>query len=98
MISKFDYNSEVYVYADEFYIDQVFTNYFTNAIKNTKSIDGITEIIINIKKDTKNNKARVSVFNTGEQISEENLEKIWGVTKWICMMFRFQCIVLYLGQ
>ncbi len=73
---KFDTNKKVYVYADEFYIEQVFTNYFTNAIKHTKDING--EKYIEIKIEEKEDKARISVFNTGEIIPEEKIDKIWG--------------------
>ena len=33
-------DKKVYVYADEFYIDQVVTNYFTNAMKHAEERDG----------------------------------------------------------
>ena len=33
-----DMPEEVMVYADEFYIEQVITNYFTNAIKHAKEV------------------------------------------------------------
>ena len=35
-----DSNEPCIVYADDFYIEQVVTNYFTNAIKNVKEING----------------------------------------------------------
>ncbi len=70
-------NDIVNVYADEFYISQVIVNYLTNAIKNVKEIDNIKQIIIQIK-ETDDNKVRVSIFNTGDNIKEENLERIWN--------------------
>ena len=73
---KFNPNKKVYVYADEFYIEQVFTNYFTNAIKHTKEVNG--EKYIEIKIEDKKDKARISVFNTGDIIPEEKIDKIWG--------------------
>lgn len=75
---KFDTESEFMVYADEFYIEQVVTNYFTNAIKHAKEIDGIKQIEIKIKQNKENGKIRISVFNTGDNISEETIDKIWG--------------------
>ena len=33
---KFNENKEIYTLADDFYIEQVITNYFTNAIKHAK--------------------------------------------------------------
>lgn len=73
---KFDKKGPIYVYADEFYIEQAFTNYVTNAIKHVKEVNGKKEIII--RADEKEEKVRISVFNTGDTLSEENLEKIWG--------------------
>lgn len=72
---RFD-KKKVEVYADEFYIEQVFTNYFTNAIKHTKEVNG--EKYIEIKIEEKADKARISVFNTGDIIPEDKIEKIWG--------------------
>ena len=68
---------EVMVYADEFYIEQVVTNYFTNAIKHAKEIFNEKYIEIKVEDQTKNNKIRISVFNTGDNIAEEDLQRIW---------------------
>ena len=73
---KFETKEAVMVYADEFYIEQVVTNYFTNAIKHAIEINGIKEIEIRI--EIKKEKIKVSVFNTGENIPEEHIQKIWG--------------------
>lgn len=67
----------IYVYADEFYIEQVVTNYFTNAIKNAEEVDKLKQIKISIKKSKEPGKYRVTVFNTGKKIDEENLNRIW---------------------
>ena len=67
----------VNVFADDFYIEQVVTNYFTNAIKNIKEKNGSKKIKILIKNAKDVNKYRITVFNTGDNISEENLERIW---------------------
>ena len=48
---EFDDTKKVYVVADEFYIDQAFTNYFTNAIKHTKEVNGERYIEIKIKEN-----------------------------------------------
>ncbi len=68
----------VYVYADEFYIEQVLTNYLTNAIKHVKQRDNVKEIIISTNINIEKNKIRISVFNTGDNIKEENLQRIWN--------------------
>ncbi len=67
---------EIFVLADEFYTEQVFNNYFTNAIKNASEVDGKKVIKITYKKEE--TKLRISVFNTGENIEEENLNRIWN--------------------
>ena len=72
-----DMPEEVMVYADEFYIEQVVTNYFTNAIKHAKEVFDEKYIQIKIETKTKNNKVRIYVFNTGDNIAEENLQRIW---------------------
>lgn len=72
----FDSQKPVYVFADEFYIDQVITNYFTNAIKHAEEVNGKKEIRITIE-ETKNEKIRIKVFNTGDKIQEDDLERVW---------------------
>lgn len=72
----FKNNNPIYVFADDFYIDQIVTNYFTNAIKHTKQVDGKKQIKITIEE--KEQKVRVFVFNTGDQIDSENIDRIWG--------------------
>lgn len=75
---RFEMDKPVIIYADEFYIEQAFTNYFTNAIKHTKDVNGEKYIEIKIKENKNKNNVRVSVFNTGEILSDEDLERIWG--------------------
>ncbi len=69
-------NEPIYVIADEFYIEQAFNNYFTNAMKNVSEVEGRKEIIISY--EVNQDKLRVKVFNTGENIAEENLNRIWN--------------------
>lgn len=73
----FDNNNEINVLADDFYIEQVITNYLTNAIKNVKDFDGEKYIKIENEILPDENVVRVKVFNTGDKISEENMERIW---------------------
>lgn len=68
----FDESVPMYVWADEFKIEEVITNFLSNAIHYAmyeKRID----IFYTVKEDC----VRVSVFNTGEPIPEEDLEKVW---------------------
>ena len=69
---------EITVFADDFYIDQVLTNYITNAIKYSIPINGKRKIRVEneILKDKK--KVRVKVFNTFNQFSEEEMLRIWN--------------------
>ena len=73
---EFDSTKPIYVLADEFYIEQVVTNYFTNAIKHAEEREKEKKIKIQIE-EKENQKVRVNVFNTGENIKEEDLERIW---------------------
>lgn len=62
----------VYVWGDEFKVEEVFRNYFSNAMNHVGG-----EKIITISFEIKNEKCRVCVHNTGEAIPEESLEQIW---------------------
>ena len=71
-------NEPIQVFADNFYIDQVFTNYITNAIKYSTEINGKKKI--NIRNEIKHdeNKVRVTVFNTCDILSDEHMSRIWN--------------------
>lgn len=75
---EFENDNNLCVYADDFYIEQVITNYLTNAIKHAKEVAGERKIVINAKINEKSNKVRISVYNTGDNISQEDLDRIWG--------------------
>ena len=62
----------VYVWADEFKVEEVFGNYFSNAIHYASG-----DKIIDVKLIKTDNKVKVSVFNTGEPIPEESLSHLW---------------------
>lgn len=62
----------LYVWSDELKIEEVLTNYISNACNH---LDG--ERIIEIKAEQRDGKVRISVFNTGKQIPEEDMERIW---------------------
>ena len=71
-------DDEIQVIADDFYIEQIVTNYLTNAIKNVKEVNGKKIINIKNKVNKDKNKVRINVFNTGENIKEEDLNRIWN--------------------
>ncbi|MFR8166559.1 MAG: sensor histidine kinase [Enterocloster sp.] len=69
---KFECSGPVWVWADEFKIEEVVTNYLSNAIHHA---GGEKKIVIRITRD--GDKVRVSVFNTGTPIPEEALPNLW---------------------
>ena len=75
---KFEDIGDIQVFADDFYIEQVLTNYLTNAIKNVKEIYDEKYIRISNEINNEENKVCIKVFNTGDKISEENLNRIWN--------------------
>ena len=62
----------VFVWADEFLIDNVLTNYLLNAINH---VGENGEIRVTIKQ--KDNRVRIAVFNSGSHIDTEDLPHIW---------------------
>lgn len=62
----------IHVWADEFMVEEVFNNYFSNAMNHVAG-----DRIIDVKLTLKENLVRVSVFNTGLPIPEESLPYIW---------------------
>ena len=75
---KFEGRKRAEVLADDFYIEQVITNYITNAIKHAKEENGEKVIKITNKVDKKNNKLRVSVYNTGDKLEDEQILRVWN--------------------
>ena len=68
----FRHKNPVYVWADEFKVEQVVRNYVNNALNH---IDG--KKVIEIKITQENDMAKITVFNTGTPIPEEDLPHIW---------------------
>ncbi len=68
----FSEDAPVFVWSDEFQIEEVVTNYISNAINHCEG-----EKVIEIKLEQRTETVRVSVFNTGDPIPEEELDKIW---------------------
>ena len=69
---KFQASQPIYVWGDVYMVEEVFTNYMSNAL-NHISGENIIEVSIHVMKDV----AYISVFNTGETIPEEDIEQIW---------------------
>ena len=62
----------IYAWADEFKIEEVFMNFFSNAVNHCEG-----EKIIDVKMEQKDGRVRVSVFNTGKPIPEDSIGHIW---------------------
>lgn len=62
----------IYVWADEFKTEEVFMNYFTNAVNHCCG-----EKIIDIRFEQFDSKVRIGIFNTGKQIPEESIAHLW---------------------
>lgn len=71
-IEMFQGNAPIYVWADQLQVEEVLTNYISNAINHVNEEHRIT-----VTMEQRGQVVRVKVFNTGEQIPEEDLEKIW---------------------
>ena len=72
--AKIDFigESPVYVWADEFKTEQVIRNYLTNAIHHVDN-----ERRIEVRVLSKDDIVRVTVFNSGHPIPQEDLAKLW---------------------
>ena len=68
----FDQEEPVWVWADEFKIEEVITNYLNNAMNHLEG-----ERRIEIRLERKEKEVRITVFNTGRHIPEEDLGNLW---------------------
>jgi signal transduction histidine kinase len=69
---KFDSENAIYVWGDVYLVEEAFTNYMSNALNH---IDG--ERIVEVSVRREGDVAKISVFNTGQPIPEEDIENIW---------------------
>ncbi len=73
IVYTYDGEETCLVYSDAFLTEQVLTNYISNAIHYVSN-----ENIITITcQPVKNNRVRISVFNSGQQISDEHIARLW---------------------
>lgn len=63
----------VYVWADAYLIENVLTNFLSNALNHVQD-DGRVECRVTPQD---NGRVRVSVFNTGSHIPEDDLARVW---------------------
>lgn len=65
--------NEIWVQADEFKIEEVITNYYTNAMNHA---EGEKKVIVTAE-EIEEEKVRIAVYNTGKPIPEEALPNLW---------------------
>ena len=70
----FEEPSPVYVWADEYMTEEVFRNYFNNAIQYA---DGDKQIRVSVTPLEDVGKVRIGVFNTGRRIDEDVKKRLW---------------------
>ena len=68
----FNHSNPLYVWGDIYLVEEVLGNYISNAINHSKD-----DKIIEIKVEQKDAVARIGVFNTGKNIPEEEINKVW---------------------
>ena len=69
---------QIFVWGDEFKTEEVFMNYFSNAVNHC--LPGRSESgrkVIDVRVSQQNGKVRVTVFNTGTPIPEESIPHLW---------------------
>ena len=69
---EFDVSSDYIGYTDRELIDNIFGNYISNAISHCEN-----EKIIRVSCTPVKDSYRISVFNTGKLIAQEDIENIW---------------------
>ncbi len=77
---KMEQKDPIYVWADSFMVEEVFTNYLSNARNHCEPVptkEGGSEKVIDIHFEARENCVRIRVFNTGKPIPEEALPRIW---------------------
>lgn len=70
---QFENDGNIEVFVDPMKIEQVIVNYLNNAINHVDN-----NKIIRITIEEKNDKVRVRMFNSGKNIEEDQMDKIWG--------------------
>ena len=73
---RWDNKEPVYVWGDQFLVEEVFRNYFSNAMNHVENgPEGSKQIEVTISRQDRI--VRVTVFNTGKRIPEESLPRLW---------------------
>lgn len=69
----YDKPEQLYVWADEYKIEEVMRNYLTNALNHVNELQQIS-VSLSFPEE---GKVRVSVYNSGDRIPEEAMERLW---------------------
>lgn len=69
---RFEEKEPVYVWGDEFKVEEVLMNYFTNAVNYCKG-EGMIEVTLEVSEEL----VRTGVYNTGERIPQEAMPLLW---------------------
>ena len=72
---RINQEAPIYVWADEWKVEQVIRNYLSNALNH---LEGEKVIDIQVSVNEGKGTARISVFNTGKQIPTEDIDQIWN--------------------
>ena len=67
----------IMVWADEYMVEEVLTTYISNAVNHAERPDD-GKPVIEIKTVVTGDTVRTSVFNTGDPIPEEDIDRIWS--------------------
>ena len=67
-------NEHNFVWADEYKTEEVLTNYISNALNHC---DGKCAIAVRTEKSENGGTITVTVYNSGKNIADEDLERIW---------------------
>ncbi len=66
-----------YVWGDVYKTEEVFMNYFSNAVNHCRAVDEEKGKIIVISLEQRGLNVRIGVFNTGAPIPEESIPHLW---------------------
>lgn len=69
---RFRQTEPLYVWGDEYKIEQVVRNYVSNAFNHLAG-----DMVVEVKIEVKDGIARTTVFNTGKPIPEKDISHIW---------------------
>lgn len=72
----FENNESINVWGDEFKAEEVLNNYFSNAVHYC-SEDNEGNRYIRVYTESKGDNCRICVFNTGNHIPKDSIERLW---------------------